>query len=110
MRAAGAAWIAALTACTGPAPEPEPEPPVEVRLVRDGSRFGCRAEVAGKALTEEALLAAARGWRERGARVVGTPETPYKCLGGTIFILQRAGIKRVGFVAEPPPTPAPPGE
>ncbi|WP_300974176.1 biopolymer transporter ExbD [Sphingomonas sp. LHG3406-1] len=33
----------------------------------------------------------------------GDVGTPYKCIGGTIFTMQRAGFARVGFVSEPPP-------
>ena len=33
----------------------------------------------------------------------GDVNTPYKCVGGAIFTMQRAGFARVGFVSEPPP-------
>jgi len=29
---------------------------------------------------------------------------PYKCVGAAIILAQEAGFKRVGFIAEPPPT------
>jgi biopolymer transport protein ExbD len=29
--------------------------------------------------------------------------TPYKCVGGAVFTMQRAGFARVGFISEPPP-------
>ena len=29
--------------------------------------------------------------------------TPYRCIGGTVFNMQRAGFIRVGFISEPPP-------
>jgi biopolymer transport protein ExbD len=29
--------------------------------------------------------------------------TPYKCVGGAIYGMQRAGFVRVGFISEPPP-------
>ena len=28
---------------------------------------------------------------------------PYKCVGGAIYTMQRAGFARVGFISEPPP-------
>jgi biopolymer transport protein ExbD len=28
--------------------------------------------------------------------------TPYKCVGGAIYTMQRAGFARVGFISEPP--------
>ncbi|WP_136161108.1 ExbD/TolR family protein [Sphingomonas flavalba] len=33
----------------------------------------------------------------------GDVNTPYRCIGGTIFTMQRAGFARVGFISEPPP-------
>ena len=37
------------------------------------------------------------------AHIRGDVNTPYKCIGGTIFTMQRAGFARVGFISEPPP-------
>jgi biopolymer transport protein ExbD len=36
------------------------------------------------------------------AHIRGDVNTAYKCIGGAIFNLQRAGFARVGFVSEPP--------
>jgi biopolymer transport protein ExbD len=36
------------------------------------------------------------------AHIRGDINTPYRCIGGTIFTMQRAGFARVGFVSEPP--------
>jgi biopolymer transport protein ExbD len=33
----------------------------------------------------------------------GDVDTPYKCIGGAVFAMQRAGFTRVGFISEPPP-------
>jgi biopolymer transport protein ExbD len=33
----------------------------------------------------------------------GDVNTPYKCVGGAVFQMQRAGFSRVGFISEPPP-------
>ncbi len=33
----------------------------------------------------------------------GDVDTPYKCIGGTVFTMQRAGFARVGFISMPPP-------
>jgi len=33
----------------------------------------------------------------------GDINTPYKCIGGAVFTMQRAGFSRVGFISEPPP-------
>ncbi|MEN3973345.1 biopolymer transporter ExbD [Sphingomicrobium sp. XHP0235] len=36
------------------------------------------------------------------AHIRGDVDTPYKCIGGAIFTMQRAGFARVGFISEPP--------
>ena len=33
--------------------------------------------------------------------VRGDINTPYKCIGGTVFTMQRAGFARVGFISQP---------
>ena len=33
----------------------------------------------------------------------GDVNTPYRCIGGTIYTMQMAGYPRVGFISEPPP-------
>jgi biopolymer transport protein ExbD len=35
--------------------------------------------------------------------VRGDVDTPYKCVGGAVFTMQRAGFARVGFISRPPP-------
>jgi biopolymer transport protein ExbD len=37
------------------------------------------------------------------AHIRGDINTPYRCVGGTVFNMQRAGFTRVGFISEPPP-------
>jgi biopolymer transport protein ExbD len=37
------------------------------------------------------------------AHIRGDVNTPYKCIGGTVFTMQRAGFARVGFISQPPP-------
>jgi biopolymer transport protein ExbD len=32
----------------------------------------------------------------------GDVNTPYRCIGGTVYTMQRAGFTRVGFISEPP--------
>jgi biopolymer transport protein ExbD len=36
------------------------------------------------------------------AHLRGDVNTPYKCIGGVITTMQRAGFARIGFVSEPP--------
>ncbi len=37
------------------------------------------------------------------AHIRGDINTPYRCIGGAIFTMQRAGFARVGFISEPRP-------
>jgi biopolymer transport protein ExbD len=37
------------------------------------------------------------------AHIRGDVNTPYKCVGGAVFTMQRAGFARIGFVSEPAP-------
>jgi len=32
----------------------------------------------------------------------GTDQTPYRCIGGTIYRLQMTGLVQIGFISEPP--------
>ncbi|WP_374942911.1 hypothetical protein [Sphingomonas sp.] len=35
--------------------------------------------------------------------LVNDVDTPYRCVGGFIYTLQRLGYRHIGFVSEPPP-------
>jgi biopolymer transport protein ExbD len=37
------------------------------------------------------------------AHIRGDVDTHYRCVGGAIFTMQRAGFARIGFISEPPP-------
>jgi len=37
------------------------------------------------------------------AHIRADVDTPYRCIGGTIFTMQRAGYPKVGFISEPEP-------
>ena len=37
------------------------------------------------------------------AHIRGDVNTPYRCIGGAVFTMQRAGFARIGFISEPPP-------
>jgi biopolymer transport protein ExbD len=41
------------------------------------------------------------------AHIRGDVNTPYRCIGGTIYTMQRAGYTRVGFISEPAPRGGP---
>jgi biopolymer transport protein ExbD len=36
------------------------------------------------------------------AHIRGDVNTPYKCIGGAIITMQKAGFARVGFISNPP--------
>lgn len=37
------------------------------------------------------------------AHIRGDVDTPYRCIGGTIYTMEQAGFAKVGFISEPPP-------
>ena len=37
------------------------------------------------------------------AHIRGDINTPYRCIGGAIYSMQRAGFMRIGFISEPAP-------
>jgi biopolymer transport protein ExbD len=37
------------------------------------------------------------------AHIRGDVATPWQCVGGAIYTMQRAGFAKVGFISEPPP-------
>jgi biopolymer transport protein ExbD len=39
------------------------------------------------------------------AHIRGDVDTPFKCIGGVVTNLQRAGFAKVGFISEPKPNP-----
>ena len=46
------------------------------------------------------LLELAASWRGERAVIQADSDTPYKCIGGTIFTLQRAGLRDVEVVVD----------
>lgn len=87
--------------------EPAPQPPIAVPVGFEGGR--CVALIDGRRVSEAELQMAARAWRGREVSIRNAPDTPYKCIGAVIFGLQRAGVKSVGFISEPPPAGVDPG-
>lgn len=73
------------------------EPPNTCRMTVNGQTFTLFTDEAGSlaALRQQAAVVSA-------ATVTGDFRTPYKCFGGAVYLAQRAGFERVGFVAEPP--------
>ena len=77
-------------------------------VVVRGPAMSCTIEVEGRRVTADELFAIAEPEAKSGRRVhidLDMAQAPYRCLGGTIYTLQRAGFKDVGFVAEPPRRP-----
>jgi hypothetical protein len=72
-----------------------------------GPTSSCTIEVSGRQVTTEELLEISR--REvkpgRAAHIdANMKETPYRCIGGVISTLQRAGFKKVEVRTDPPPS------
>jgi hypothetical protein len=73
-----------------------------------GPATACTIEVAGRRVTLDELLAIARRQPKpkRHARIVSDMgPAPYRCIGGAIYTLQRAGFENVAFDAGQPPRP-----
>jgi biopolymer transport protein ExbD len=101
--------------------EPTETKPENVSLtVRGGPGGSCEVYWNLQRVTNEELLdRAVKALEDQIKRVGGVenineenmPEvhirgdinTPYKCIGGTVFTMQRAGFARVGFISQPPP-------
>lgn len=56
------------------------------------------------------LLSEVERQKKAGARIElpevhirGDAGTEYRCIGGPIFAMQRAGYQKIGFISEPPP-------
>ena len=69
------------------------EPLLVVTAQRDGD--GCLILVDGERVTSDQLLEVAAKAQKRRAIVLYDKNTPYKCIGGSIFALQRAGLRYV---------------
>ena len=101
--------------------EPTETKPENVSLtVRGGPGGSCEVYWNLTPITSEELLDRAVQSLEKQIAAVGGVEnineenmpevhirgdinTPYKCVGGTVFTMQRAGFARVGFISQPPP-------
>ena len=88
----------AMTGCVGRAKM------VPFTVVVRGPASSCFIEVDGRKVTTDELLAVARPEAKpgRSARInADMAQTPYRCIGGTIYTLQMAGFRDVGFAAQP---------
>lgn len=91
----------------------EPSPMAKIGLTFERPDT-CRMVVAGQTfiLSSEASGALAALRREAtkfpNASVGGNTSMPYRCVGHAIFLAQRAGFERVGFIAEASPPTANP--
>ena len=99
--------------------EPTETKPENVSLtVRGGAGGSCEVYWNLTPITSEELLDRAVQSLEKQIAAVGGVEnineenmpevhirgdinTPYKCIGGTVFAMQRAGFQRVGFISQP---------
>jgi hypothetical protein len=80
------------------------QPVVNLRIGGNGSpERPCFVEANGERIAVEDIAANTGRWRRREVHMTFAPDTPYRCVGGVIFELQRAGLERVGFISEPPP-------
>ena len=101
--------------------EPTTTKPENVSLsVRAGPGGACEVYWGLQQVNSEELLKRAVKKLEDQVKAAGGPEgiteenmpeahirgdinTPYRCIGGAVFTMQRAGFARVGFISEPAP-------
>ena len=101
--------------------EPTTTKPENVSLsVRAGPGGACEVYWGLKQVNSEDLLKRAVKKLEDQVKAAGGPQniteenmpeahirgdinTPYRCIGGAVFTMQRAGFARVGFISEPAP-------
>jgi biopolymer transport protein ExbD len=101
--------------------EPTQTKPENVSLsIRGDGKGGCEVYLNLTKVTSKDLLdRAVKKLRDQIAKVGGVqnltednmPEahirgdinTPYRCIGGAISVMQEAGFARIGFISEPPP-------
>jgi biopolymer transport protein ExbD len=69
----------------------------------DSNELLDRAVVKLKAEIEKQGGVNAPGLELPEAHIRGDINTPYRCIGGAIYVMQRAGFAKVGFISEPPP-------
>lgn len=63
-------------------------------LERGAAKLKGVVDRLGSAITEEDIPE---------VHIRGDVNTPYRCIGGTVFTMQMAGYPKVGFISEPPP-------
>ncbi|HEX8364270.1 MAG TPA: hypothetical protein VF603_03185 [Allosphingosinicella sp.] len=111
----GPLWFCALAliAATGPGcspGRPAAPPLLELVLTRAGPA-ACRVTVAAHSFDlprdEAGLTAALQVTAHPPDRttviVARDPQMVYRCVGHAVYIAQRAGLTRVGFISEPAP-------
>jgi biopolymer transport protein ExbD len=94
--------------------------PMDVNLSVRAPTGQCEVYWDLQRMTADTLLQRAADTLERQVREAGGPanitednmpevhirgdiNTPYRCIGGAIFVMQRAGYPRIGFISEPEP-------
>ncbi|WP_076072840.1 ExbD/TolR family protein [Sphingomonas montana] len=104
--------------------EPTVTKPENVSLSIRGSGDNCeiywgKTQVGSKELIDRAVVKLREEIDKQGgpnaaglelpeAHIRGDSNTPYRCIGGAIYQMQRAGFARVGFISEPAPGTARP--
>jgi hypothetical protein len=61
----------------------------------------CMIEIGGQRIALAEVAALARRWRGREAHLTMNSDTSYRCVGSLIYELQKAGLRRIGFISEP---------
>ena len=76
---------------------------IEIAVTRDGDVYWGLQLVKDNEELVNRLKKVATQQPQPEVHIRGDINTPYKCIGGTVFTMQRAGFARVGFISQPPP-------
>jgi hypothetical protein len=75
--------------------------PITIAVARGDE--GCTIRVNDRQVSSDELSVALRAWPNRRAILQYQMDTPYRCIGGAIFLLQR---ERYRVVGDPPFSPS----
>ena len=87
-----------------PACATTPRKPFEIVVAKEGDG-SCSVKVDGQTVDDEQLFQKLKTRpRNQEVKLSGMNiDVPYRCIGSTIYALQRARVKmKIGFISEPP--------
>jgi biopolymer transport protein ExbD len=70
--------------------------------VKEGPK-GCEYRAEGRRMTQQQLEHRAKTWARQGRRIEvhGNRDISYRCVGGVMDLVQKAGVEKVSFIGRP---------